>query len=484
MSASRLHNILGQGDDDTWKKLCEHSHSFLFASIDIDNQTQVTSLHELVWHKRKPTRTASGVTGWVRCRQNSRAGDPLGGVHSFRVHVCRQWPCRAVYHPSKYGDVPPPARHGKIVALCADSENVLIESRWSSLLESIERGAVSDSTSVVAERVSDSTSVVAERAGAEQGVTSAVSEPTSAVSSTPKSFDAEAIRTRIMARADEISVAGAWIGVFEIMAFCGMNKQRVVVQLEEGTVDPIANLAPRLIDKTWNMQPFAGRMVACRMVCGVWQVACWRTCTHYVAAAPLQHELPLQGVGVVAQMARLGYATIMTEANGDCGIESLLLLANSRRGPMERTSLRRRLQEFMQAAACSPVWHDAYAAAGELPESRALDIRGGGATASGNEEEPQGRKADTGGGGAMTVAESTNPCNPPASAAGPIVMADSANPALRDAILWSVGLKKPTDGFLRRMAASLTVAEGEQLVQAHIRDCGAQVVHRKTNKKH
>ena len=77
MSASRLHNILGQGDDDTWKKLCEHSHSFLFASIDIDNQTQVTSLHELVWDKRKPTRTASGVTGWVRCRQNSRAGDPL-----------------------------------------------------------------------------------------------------------------------------------------------------------------------------------------------------------------------------------------------------------------------------------------------------------------------------------------------------------------------------------------------------------------------
>ena len=62
-------------------------------------------------------------------------------------------------------------------------------------------------------------------------------------------------------------------------------------------------------------------------------------------------------------------------------------------------------------------------------------------------------------------------------------MADSANPALRDAILWSVGLKKPTDGFLRRMAASLTVAEGEQLVQAHIRDCGAQVVHRKTNSK-
>ena len=129
------------------------------------------------------------------------------------------------------------------------------------------------------------------------------------------------------------------------------------------------------------------------MVCGVWHVACWKTCTHYVASQPLQHELPLHGVGVVAHMARLGYATIMTEANGDCGIESLLVLANSRRGPMERTSLRRRLQEFMQAAACSPVWHAAYAAAGEiLPDTCAVDIRVGGTTASGNEEEPQGTR--------------------------------------------------------------------------------------------
>ena len=159
------------------------------------------------------------------------------------------------------------------------------------------------------------------------------------------------------------------------------------------------------------------------------------------------------------------------------------MLANSRRGPLERTSLRRRLQEFMRAVACSPVWHDAYIAAGEaLPERRTLDIRGGEATASGIEEEPQGRKAAIRGGGAVTQVESTNPRNPPASAAGPIVMADSANPALRAAILWSVGLANPTDGFLRRIAASLTVAEGEQLVQAHIRGGGATVAHRKTKK--
>ena len=551
MSASALHDIVGEGDENTWKKLTEHEHSFLFAAV-VD-QAQVTSLHELVWCRAKPRARATGATGWVTCRQNSAAGESLGLTHSFRVHVCRQWPCTAVYHPAKYGAVPPPARHGKIVRLCERGEIVSMESAWSSLLKDIEGAsavaeavaeasdaplpttlvdAMSEPASAVTERaprgskrklsgdakvfqdeVVSAANVVGARAENEQGVTSAldaplpgtvveamseptsavaqrVSEPTSAVAE--KSSDAETIRTLIMARADEISVAGAWIGVFEIMAFCAMYKQRVVVQLEEGTVDPIADLAPRLIDKTWNMQPFPGRLVVCRMVSsirggGVWHTACWKTCTHYVAAQPLQHELPLHGSGVVAHMARLGYATIMTEANGDCCIEALLVLANSRRGPMERTSLRRRLQEFMQAAACSSVWQDAYLAAGEvLPEKR---IRVGEATASGNEEAaPQGRKADIRGGGdpckppAMTKVESTNPCNPPASAAGPIVMADTANPALRAAILWSVGLERPTDSFLRRITASLTADEGEQLVQAHKREGGARVVPRKTNK--
>ena len=61
-------------------------------------------------------------------------------------------------------------------------------------------------------------------------------------------------------------------------------------------------------------------------------------------------------------------------------------------------------------------------------------------------------------------------------------MADTAKPALRAAILWSVGLERPTDSFLRRITASLTADEGEQLVQAHNRGGGATVVPRKTNK--
>ena len=361
MSASGLHAILGEGDEDTWKKFTMHSHSFLFAAVK--DQEQVTSMHKLEWDRRKPRAMPSGATGWVRCRQNSAAGEALSCTHSFRIHVCRQWPCTAMWHPSKYGDVPPPRLHGKIARLCDVGEIVPMETAWSSLLEDIalrgKRDAMSSPTSAVAERapagskrklsealqdeVTSAANVVGARAEAEQGVTSgldaplpttlvdAVSEPTPAVAERVKSMsalavperassDAEAIRTRIMARADEISVTGAWIGVLEIMAFCAMNKQRVVLQMEQGTVDPIADLAPCLIDKTWSVQPVAGRMVACRWVrgvagaqeehprwrsddAGVWHTACWKTCTHYVTAQPLQNELPLHGVGVVAHSA-------------------------------------------------------------------------------------------------------------------------------------------------------------------------------------
>ena len=65
----------------------------------------------------------------------------------------------------------------------------------------------------------------------------------------------------------------------------------------------------------------------------------------------MQEPLHLHGSGVVAHMGRLGFSTIMAQANGDCGIESLLLLADSRRGPGERVALRKRMQTFLRSVA-------------------------------------------------------------------------------------------------------------------------------------
>ena len=44
-----------------------------------------------------------------------------------------------------------------------------------------------------------------------------------------------AVQQAIRERAREISIPGTWIGILEIMAFCAMQKRRVVLQVSEGT---------------------------------------------------------------------------------------------------------------------------------------------------------------------------------------------------------------------------------------------------------
>ena len=165
-----------------------------------------------------------------------------------------------------------------------------------------------------------------------------------------------AVQQAIRERAREISIPGTWMGILEIMAFCAMQKRRVVMQVSEGTLDVIGELAPALLDPVAVWPAFPGRLVACRMDHGVWHVASWRDCTHFVASMPLPNTLRLPGKGVVAFMARQGFATLMTQANGDCGVEALLLLSASRRGAAERTALRQRLHDFLRAAGADAAW--------------------------------------------------------------------------------------------------------------------------------
>jgi len=113
------------------------------------------------------------------------------------------------------------------------------------------------------------------------------------------------IRAAIMSRADEIASPGKWIGMFEIMAFSAMKTQRIIFQLEEYILDVLSELAPALLYLTWQVSPFEGRMVACRLVGSVWHPASWATCKHFVAAKPLGEALPLRCDRVVAHMGRL-----------------------------------------------------------------------------------------------------------------------------------------------------------------------------------
>ena len=405
MKATKLQATLGVGDESSWKALTQHGHSFLY--VEVHEQEDVVAISELAWDptKRKPCALRTGALGWVTLQQTSSPTLGVSPGQSFRVHVCRAHPCTAVYHPSKYGGTPPPLMHGKMIRCCDKDEVVCLEKEWASLARELLglsapaeapahiaehlEGQAAATTAVAATTSSRSTSRSSSRSSTSGSTTTESSsdddaeeckdghsdasgqkEESPAVVGTgvnaPRVTDASCgarctdvlaapapgptsdtcakMQTAIMSRADEVSLATKWIGAFEIMAFCALKKQRVILQLESGTVDVVGELAPALMDATWKVAPFQGRMVACRRVGEVWHPASWATCRHFVAAKPLGEPLPLHGDGVVSHMGRLGFATIMTQAKGDCGVESLLVLCDHRRGPREILVLRRQLQ--------------------------------------------------------------------------------------------------------------------------------------------
>ena len=510
MDSAKLHGILGGGDEGTWKLLTGHSHSFLYA--EVDEKEQVVSINELAWDptQRRPRALPTGALGWVVCKQNSVAGRALSSGQTFRVHVCRECPCTAVYHPSKYGGLPPPLMHGRVLRRCDESEVVSLEKEWATLqhrLRDGETSAVAEGAAVAAPTIASAdveipalppiSSTVVENTAcphvlklpadlAQSDVPVAVAEvlSTSAVAvPVPSPSVSAAITASIMSRADQISVVGQWIGLLEIIAFCTLQKQRAILQLESGTLDVVAELAPSLMDSTWELMPFEGRIVACKLVGSVWQPASLVTCRHFVAAKPLGHALHLHGDGVVAHMGRLGFAAVMTQANGDCGIESLLVLADRRRGEPERLTLRKHLQQFLYNVAEQQLWHDIFAAAGEtVAEFEYAPVKHPPGDSSAMAECAEVEVAPvpfTGGHGeslhnkASAEVESPAPCEVIVSqgisekTALPVKMADATDSALRAAISWSAGVSSPTAGFLKRMAESLTSAEAEQLVRAH-----------------
>ena len=84
----------------------------------------------------------------------------------------------------------------------------------------------------------------------------------------------------------------------------------------------------------------------------------------------------MRGVGVVAHIGRLGFSVLHTQANGDCGIDALLILAESRCGVLERNALRKKMQAFVREVEGKPAWQDAFFAAGELIPGAKVDAIG------------------------------------------------------------------------------------------------------------
>lgn len=117
-------------------------------------------------------------------------------------------------------------------------------------------------------------------------------------------------------------------------------------------------------------------MVACTrakedtdVALGDWVASGMVGLSHYVAGLRLGCRMPAVGGAVKQHCLRHGYAPVMTMANGDCGIEAMLIVAGAKRGPQEAQRLRRTLADFMTTKAGAVEWQQAFKALQEHDEA-------------------------------------------------------------------------------------------------------------------
>ena len=297
MDAGKLHIILGRGDVDLWKSLVKHEHSFVY--VEVGEAERAVAVHEFAWDvsQRTPRLLPTGVLATVVCRKHSDAGKRVRFGQTFRVHVCRNCPCNARYDAAKYGGHPPPIMHGRVLRLCGADEAVNLKSEWVALHHRLHEDVATTSAVAAASESVAATSAVAAAAdsfatGAQQAASaesaaasvewqmvvsssttvSAAAENTEWLGAPPLPVDSSApaaagmaptsanvlpisasasgpsgsveLTVAIINRAEHISVAGQWIGLLEIIAFCALIKQRVILQLDGGDLDVMAALAP------------------------------------------------------------------------------------------------------------------------------------------------------------------------------------------------------------------------------------------------
>jgi hypothetical protein len=113
-------------DDEFWKNLAFHTGPFAFVSVS-------GSAHILKWAPAPHKVTANGVIGFYEHLVSFPENQSLAHTGSCRIHVCRQSPCNAMYHPAKYGQLPPPTAHGRVMRLLPCNS----EDQWAQLAESL-----------------------------------------------------------------------------------------------------------------------------------------------------------------------------------------------------------------------------------------------------------------------------------------------------------------------------------------------------------
>ena len=426
---------------ETWSAASRVVQPFIFTREDEDGR--VVSQHLIQWEPPPKRAHASGLTGSARVLQSRPATAVFGHGNAVRLHICRQKPCRANYHPSKYGNLPCPQAHGRITDWGREA--------WA------KHASCEDVVVVEASEAATSHEGADLELNAEETWLAPVDVPAGNA----------LVQADIMRRACEMRTAGRYIGLWEILCWCACRQIRCRILLAEGLVDIVNAFAPLICTHRWAREPCAHVIVGCQadeeeegphaawIPCGMAGVS------HFIAGLAMGSSMDAVGRNVRDHCLRNGFAPVMTVANGDCGLDAMLIIAGVSRSPLERVRLRCKLSDFMITKAEEVPWQEAFLVLQEhepgLVQPTALAVVAVDDTAA----------AVVAADPAAASELEPPPLPPPADRPE-----DDFRRRLRAAVAWASGSEKLPAECTYRIAALLTAEQAATVVERHAEDGG------------
>ena len=164
-------------------------------------------------------------------------------------------------------------------------------------------------------------------------------------------------------RAEEVRRPREYIGLLEFIVFADMRKRDVLLQVRDGYHSVAEAFAPWLIDSDWAAAPFPMNVVVCtRGGGGQWLPGYLGAAGHFIGGQPSSRALPMDGDTVQSHCMRNGMFPVMTVADGDCGLDVLVMLDGGMRTVAARSALRLEMCEHMRIRANDVRWQDLWIA--------------------------------------------------------------------------------------------------------------------------
>ena len=337
----------------------------------------------------KVTKRPSGKSGWAYITRRS-GGVILSPPQWRRIHFCANNPCTAVWPASKYGHNPvpvhlqPAAWSAELEALAAATAlggSSSTESAPAPLLEPA-FGIPEEPTDAPLEAVpaavmppeADGVGDVGEDAAKAPAVAAVADEPTlaplrpriiappvevakpaavaAAIASAPlaslPAHAAHRVLDKLLALAREIRRPRNHVGYSAFAIFALMKRMRIFMWEGASRVDIVHTFAP------WALEACTGEAmcdgVCCCIPAAVAASSCnWMpvsaetplsTCNHFVGGVALGTEVLTDDDSLEGFYCKMGIAIIGSVADGDCGIDTMCMMAGLPQNSQQRDALR------------------------------------------------------------------------------------------------------------------------------------------------